>query len=700
LALAVLSTLSKSAIADIVPTGEVSPANPAGWTSSTQGKIGVTGAGGVTVNDGSVLLSMWGILGDGTSAAGTVMVSGGGWNNAELLRIGNSGAGSLGIANAGSVNVTNGVILGGNAGASGELSINGSGSVMTIGAHYGNSSGIIVGNLGIGTVTVSGGGSLISTSGVYTDLIGLNAGSAGSVLIEGAGSLWSASSLMIGYKGTGALHITAGGKVQAGSIYAGHNAGASGVIQVDGIGSVLNTILLYSGMAGTGAISITDGGEVNAVSVRIGFGSTGAVTVDGAGSRLNVKDGDMNIGSSGGGVLNISNGGVLAANRSVYTSQTPGESTIHFGPGGGTLEGDTLYLSKSQLTGTGTVHANGLVSDVDLVFDATHGLVQQLSVKEFDKDITLNLDLSAGGNGGGSALGAGYLGDSTLLLKDASKVICNFGYLGYTSGATGTAAVTGAGSSWTCSLLSVGDKGQGILNISGGGAVTVGNCTLGDSASARGTINVDGTGSTWTATAVAIIGYRGAGLLTISNGGEVIVKGATYVAAPPDGKGTSGISPSPSGAIVFGSNGGTLTTKSLYVARGSIAGVGTINTNGLVGDVDLVFDAGHGLKQDVVWNNGQGNVIVHLDATGIAAGMGAGYEGNGTLIVRDGMNLVSGQANLAYKAGSAGLAVIEGAGSSWSCTDMFVGRTGSGEFAIRGGANATSSSTAYLGYNV
>jgi hypothetical protein len=52
-----------SARAAITPTGDVSPSNPSGWTSSTNGIVGNTASGTLTVDGGSDLLSNYGYIG-------------------------------------------------------------------------------------------------------------------------------------------------------------------------------------------------------------------------------------------------------------------------------------------------------------------------------------------------------------------------------------------------------------------------------------------------------------------------------------------------------------------------------------------------------------------------------------------------------------------------------------------------------------
>ena len=73
--------------------GNVSPSNPAGWSSGYVGYIGKTSAGTVIVNDGSTLLSKTSYLGYLSGAVGTVSITGTSskWINSETLYVGNVG---------------------------------------------------------------------------------------------------------------------------------------------------------------------------------------------------------------------------------------------------------------------------------------------------------------------------------------------------------------------------------------------------------------------------------------------------------------------------------------------------------------------------------------------------------------------------------------------------------------------------------
>ena len=56
---------------------------------------------------------------------------------------------------------------------------------------------------------------------------------------------------------------------------------------------------------------------------------------------------------------------------------------------GGALRAATLYTGTAGIAGSGTVYAAGLVADLPLVFDATHGLQQQIAIAP---NVALQLD--------------------------------------------------------------------------------------------------------------------------------------------------------------------------------------------------------------------------------------------------------------------------------------------------------------------
>jgi T5SS/PEP-CTERM-associated repeat protein len=152
-------------------------------------------------------------------------------------------------------------------------------------------------------------------------------------------------------------------------------------------------------------------------------------------------------------------------------------------------------------------HDNGIVNTDSLIWDLgtnTYGLTSNLTVGQSPGDIA-NLQIRNG-------------------IVSSSQ-----GIIGLTDGSTGTATVSGAGSSWTNSSdLFVGDYGTGILNIDSGGSVSNTNGYLGYYGDGSGTATVSGVGSTWTNTDSLYIGGSataagGTGVVNVNTGGSVDV---------------------------------------------------------------------------------------------------------------------------------------------------------------------------------
>jgi T5SS/PEP-CTERM-associated repeat protein len=626
---------ASSSWAGISSSGDVTPPFPRTWTSSTNGVIGGTGNGTVRVYAGGALLS-------------------------------------------------NSVDLGLNAGATGTVIVDGTASTWAYNVVH-------VGNSGNGIMNIINGGS-ISNSDMGSSIVGLNADSQGTVTVDGAGSLWyTPSGVTIGYSGNGTLYVTNGGTLATNgwdfSDFLGYSAGATGTATVDGAGSTwAGGNDLYVGVSGTGTLSILNGGQVSNNGRGI-FGSMGMVTVDGAGSRWTT--GGLSVGN---GTLRITNSGIVTAGRATSVGNSNGSGgTIDFGLTGGTLTTESLYASPGQFAGTGRVNARGLISDIDLRFDASHGLSQTLTWNGVGQAVTVGLDMTGVSSAVGD-LGAGCQGAGTLTIRDGLNVTCRSGYIGYNAGSSGTVTVSGPGSTWTMSstsIFDVGWYGHGVLNILGGGKVTGSySSNIGTWAGSRGTVTVDGQDSSWSMMDSLNVGgyYSGDGTLNITNGGSVSAKRVNVT-----GRST----------INFGASGGTLTTQNLYAAPTQLTGTGTINTLGLVSDFDLVVDATHGPKQALTWNNTGQTVTVNLDLSGTSGtgSLGLGYVTGGSLAIRDGITIAASSGALGYNAGTTGTAAVEGIGSTWTVGyDLNVGFYGTGTLRISSGGKVSGNS-GYLGRN-
>ncbi|EHR04909.1 autotransporter family protein [Bradyrhizobium sp. WSM471] len=154
------------------------------WTNIGNLVVGGLGAGALTVESGGTVNSFGGVsVGLSTNSSGTVTVTGAGSSlNITAgggFNIGSFGTGTLTITNGGTVinNTAFTANIGSNAGSLGTVRVAGAGSIWS------NSSGVNVGNSGTGTLTLAEGGVVTAPSVV----IAANVGATGTLNI-GAGA--------------------------------------------------------------------------------------------------------------------------------------------------------------------------------------------------------------------------------------------------------------------------------------------------------------------------------------------------------------------------------------------------------------------------------------------------------------------------------------------------------------------------------
>ena len=645
------------------------------WIDSTA-NIGYGGNGSLAITHGGLANFNSSNLGYNAGSTGMVTVDGLGsrWTGVSV-NVGYSGNGSLSISNGANAKSSAFTETGYNSGSSGTIKIDGAGSLWS-------DNGNNIGYSGNGTLTIVNGGKANSTFSVN---VGYNTASNGVATVDGTGSLWTSSfSFNVGGNGNGSLSISNGGTVTNTSYSRiGENSGSSGSAAVIGPASAWNNNDLDVGGSGIGNLSITNGGRVNCTGVfaisDIGNnqGSTGIATVDGATSTWSTTY-QFFVGNSGNGTLNVTNGSSVTVGKALYVAYAnTANGVINFGSTGGTIATGSLYASPSQTTGNGTINTNGLVSDIDLLFDATHGLNQSLAWNSGGQNVVVNLDISGATQPVGD-LGAGYQGNGSLTIRDGVSVTAANATLGFKAGSYGIATVTGTGSTFNVGYLTIGRLGGAIFNISNGGSV-VASSSVG--VGSNSSLSVDGAASNLTAGTLS-----GSGLFTISNGAQIAATTASI-----------------SGSMSFGPNGGTLTTRTLdYSSPSQFTGTGVINASGEVPDGAIVFDATHGPVQTLLWNGPNQNVTVNLDLSGAsrpAGDLGAGYLGNGSLTIEGGANITSANGYLGYGASSNGTATISGAGSTWTNTNMFVGQSGSGTLSIVQGGVVNTTSSGSIGSN-
>ena len=518
----------------------------------------------------------------------------------------------------------------------------------------------------------------------------------------------------VGKTGDGSLTVDGDSDLESRNCYISHAPGLTGAVTVDGAGSTwANTYNLYVGQYGVGALNINDGGEVSNKWCFVGYssGSTGEVTVDGAGSTF-TNSGYIRVGDEGGGVLNIRNSGAVISAGDTSVAYDPGSSgTINFS--NGTLTTGGLLYDSDDLTGAGTINSGGLVGDIDLVFDSTHGLSQALTINgNAGQNIALNLTV----NGFGS-MGAGYNGSGTTSISDGLVIESTYGYIGYKSGSVGEVTVDGANSKWTNSEnLHVGYYGSGTLDIAGGGVVSGDDGMIGLQSGSAGKVTVDGTDSRWSVSGPLTVGYFGNGELNITSGGSV---------NNANSGGVIGNSSGSTGEVTVHGTDSTWTSYSLDVgASGSgvldITGGGSVSngtgkigrSSGSEGEVTVsganstwtntsMLTVGRygGAAMNVVnagsVSNSLGYIGEKSGSTGAVTVDGVnstwtnssfvivGYYGNGTLNITGGGEVSNTTGLVGEKSGSIGEVTVDGSGSTWTnSSNLTVGSAGSGTVII------------------
>jgi len=205
----------------------------------------------------------------------------------------------------------------------GSLTVRGSAGEVDLGQDLG---------FGDGSLVVEQGGTLLS----FTSSLGVGAGHHASAILRGAGSSWDVGqAFSVGEFGSGELRIEGGASLRSGGgspsvanySHIAREAGSAGRVVVTGAGSVWrNDQSLWIGDQGHGELEILDGGRVslenNGFGVVVGlsrFGNTGAgsgsILVSGPGSTLAgvVTVGVGHSGTPGvDSTLRIENGGQLA----------------------------------------------------------------------------------------------------------------------------------------------------------------------------------------------------------------------------------------------------------------------------------------------------------------------------------------------------------------------------------------------------
>jgi len=403
------------------------------------------------------------------------------------------------------------------------------------------------GSSGVASLTIQGAATGSNQTSVF---IGANSGANGTMTITGAGSAWSSTgAVIVGLGGMGTLNIQAGGVLTSGpggfesqvpgtsgvSGDIGAQAGSVGTVTIDGAGSAWNqTGAVRVGDAATGTVTIQNGGVLSTGSdgslenlsgvIGVQSAGQGTLTVTGDNSEWQAG-GNVQVGASGTGTLNIMDSGKVSADDLSVGAAQGGQGTI-------TMNGGTLVLG-------GLVQIVGKLT----VGDAGQGTLTVVSGAPDDEgDITStagSIGAQKGSSGSvtiGSAVGPGLQATSSqwtvkgeLVIGEAGSGILDIGgnasdltaTIGKESTGNGTVTVENGGMWTTTNDLTVADSGIGNLNIRTGGIAIVKfgqGVDVGSKAGSKGTVDVQGQ---WNMTQGLTIGSLGTGAMTIEGGGAV-----------------------------------------------------------------------------------------------------------------------------------------------------------------------------------
>lgn len=621
--------------------GSLGVVDVVGQWSNVELVVGFDGQGAINVLNGGLLSSPRAFIGSNKDAIGAVTVQTSRWSSGNLS-VGTDGYGSLRIENRGVVLTTVASIGTYVGGKGGTVTLTGLGSVWALNGD------LTVGEGTNGTLTVSNGGFILGSGAS----IGLLASGTGSATVTGARSIWDnrGNDLTVGDAGNGRLAVSDGGTVSSLGGFVAEEAGSVGSVLVTGRGSRWDMSGgSVVGNGGHGSLLIEDGGVVASVGgSALGFshGGSGLAEVSGTGS-LWALSGMMIVGRHGTGSLTVSNGGrIVSAGGSVGRFTGEGEVVV---TGVGSTWNNTGSLAIGDFgKGTLAVAAGAVLGSADASIGKEAGATGTVSISGVGSTWTVS---------SGNDIEIGVSGTGALSITDGGKVRSGLiGRIAKNAGSIGSVLVSGAGSLWDMTVIAVGDEGTGTMLVENGGKVISAVASVGDSGPGKGVAVIRGIGSTWMNTGpdLFLVGYEADGAVTVTAGGTLVTGDAKL------GSEASGV-----GKMLVTGAGSTWT-----MTAADDVDIGTSGRGSLV--IDNGGKVAGGFIGRIARNAGStGSVLVSGSGSLWSMDLIAvGDEGTGTLIVENGAAVASSFASIGDSGRGKGLAIVRGAGSTWSSRDV------------------------------
>jgi T5SS/PEP-CTERM-associated repeat protein len=422
---------------------------------------------------------------------------------------------------------------------------------------------------------------------------------------------------------------------------------------------------------GTGDVIFSGSGSLQSQHSIIGnvAGSSGVVRVVGVGWTINA--GILRVGNLGSGSLLIQNGGTV-------TNTSGGAISGNIGGSVGSNGHVTVAGANSVWTNNGTLSV-GVSGSGSMGISGGGRVINGIG----------NIGTSSSGEGFVSVAGVdsrwinngelrvGSAGTGTLNVTVGGRVQNTAGRIGVGPGSSGMATVRGANTWWfNFQTLTVGESGTGTLNIENGGvvandAIIPMSGIVGANAGSVGTVNVTGAGAHWNNTGMVRIGQNGTGSLSIMAGGQVS-----------NTSGVVGLNAGSSGTVTVSG------TDSIWANNGMLF-------VGEWGDGTLTIESGGSVSSEpefgtfagiVAWREGSTGTVL-VDGAGSTwnnnGGLSVGTFGSATLTIQNGGTVSAGATgSLGVRTGSSGTATVTGPGSAWNVSANL---SIAGDFAPGGG---------------